>query len=41
LAKGSLQAQAGNNASWYCTTCTATTPICAGSLASLTCLAAK
>lgn len=32
---------AANNATWACTTCTATTPICAGSLASLICLGSK
>ncbi|MBS1903950.1 MAG: hypothetical protein JSS75_09615 [Bacteroidetes bacterium] len=31
-------AKASNSGTWWCTTCTATTPICAGSLASLTCI---
>ena len=36
---GSLAAKSGANPTWWCTTCTTTTPICAGSLASLTCIA--
>lgn len=39
VATNSLSAKSANNASWYCTTCTTTTPICIGSLASLTCIA--
>jgi hypothetical protein len=34
-----LAAKANNSSTWYCTTCTTTTPICIGSLASLTCIA--
>lgn len=33
-----LKAAAGANMTWECTTCTPTSPICAGSLASLTCI---
>lgn len=37
-AKSSVQSMAAASAStWECTTCTPTSPICAGSLASLTC----
>ena len=38
LSKG-LAAMAAANPTWWCTTCTTTTPICIGSLASLTCIA--
>lgn len=34
-----LAAKSSANPTWWCTTCTTTTPICAGSLASLTCIA--
>lgn len=37
LSRDSLRAQAGEASTWECTTCTPTSPICAGSLASLTC----
>lgn len=38
LSDASLKSAAANsNGTTWCTTCTATTPICAGSLASLTC----
>ncbi|MBN9283466.1 MULTISPECIES: hypothetical protein [Flavobacterium] len=36
LSKAPLQ-KASNASTWECTTCTPTSPICAGSLASLTC----
>lgn len=38
MGKG-LEAKSSANPTWWCTTCTTTTPICAGSLASLTCIA--
>jgi len=42
LSNASLQAQsAAANPTWWCTTCTPTSPICAGSLASLTCVGQK
>ncbi len=41
LSDKSLQAQVGSATTWECTTCTPTSPICAGSLASLTCLGNK
>ncbi len=34
-----LSAKSNANPTWWCTTCTTTSPICAGSLASLTCIA--
>ena len=37
--KQGLAAKAAANPTWWCTTCTATSPICIGSLASLTCIA--
>ncbi len=36
---GSLAAKSSANPTFWCLTCTTTTPICAGSLASLTCIA--
>lgn len=38
LSRDSLRAQAGSATTWECTTCTPTSPICAGSLASLICV---
>lgn len=38
LAEG-LASKSASSGTWYCTTCTTTTPICIGSLASLTCIA--
>jgi hypothetical protein len=37
----SLKASASSSQTWECTTCTTTTPICIGSLASLTCTLTK
>jgi hypothetical protein len=41
LSTSSLQATTASASTWECTTCTPTSPICAGSLASLTCLGNK
>jgi hypothetical protein len=41
LSSDALTASASSDGTWWCTTCTATSPICAGSLASLTCLGSK
>lgn len=34
-----LSTKSSANPTWWCTTCTTTSPICIGSLASLTCIA--
>ncbi len=41
LSSTSLQSASADNGTTWCTTCTATTPICFGSLASLICLINK